>query len=294
MELLKQWDIEGSAITLLQEKVWSIDSSYILKAYENEEECLKIIYLYQEFKRSGIPIPEVIPTKSGDNYATQDAAYHILTRRLNGNHLLKEEIISNPLLAHHIGTVIAKLHQAFAEITGQIKLLDNDFMKELTGWITESIQKHAAGSFTHTILQDCVSELGSVYDKLERHLIHRDLHLGNLLFEGNEVTGYIDFDLSQINVRIFDIAYLCAGWAVDQVQDSLFMAGWKQALQSIIAGYQEEQPLSVLERNAMGVMMCSIELLFVAYFRSINDTVNSSKSEECLKWLWENRKNMIE
>lgn len=34
MELLKQWDMEGAAITLLQEKVWSIDHSYILKAYD--------------------------------------------------------------------------------------------------------------------------------------------------------------------------------------------------------------------------------------------------------------------
>lgn len=294
MELLKQWNIEGSDILELQEGVWCIDQTYILKAYEHQSDGMKNLHIYQSLQQYGIPIPEVIPTRLGESYAIEDNTLYILTLRLFGNHKSKEEVISNPAIAHNIGKTIAKLHRAFAGITGQINLIDNNFVNELKGWIRRSIQEHAADSFTHEIIDASIEELAAVYDRLDKHLIHRDLHLGNLLFDDNEVTGYIDFDLSQINARIFDIAYLCAGWTVEQVTDARFMADWKKAVQDILSGYQEEQPLSFLEMNALGIMMCCIEILFVAYFSNINDTANSTKAEECLRWLWKNRMNIID
>ncbi len=294
MELLKLWNIEGQEVHEIQKEVWLIDQTYILKAYDNEAECRKNLMIYDSLRHYDIPIPELIPTKQGEAFATANQVFYLLTRRLSGNHLTKEEVFASPELAYKIGKTVGRLHRAFADITGQIEVTDNNFIHEMKGWIKRNLQEHATDSFTYGIIDACTEELAAVYDQLERHLIHRDMHLGNLLFEGKELTGYIDFDLSQINARIFDIAYLCAGWAVGQVGDAAYMGSWKQALQVILSGYQEEQPLSVTERNSLGIMMCCIEILFVAYFSSSKDTANSAKAEECLRWLWENRKSHTE
>lgn len=42
----------------------------------------------------------------------------------------------------------------------------------------------------------------NLYSKLPIQLIRREVHLGNLLFDNNKFSGYIDFDLSQKNIRI--------------------------------------------------------------------------------------------
>ena len=55
------------------------------------------------------------------------------------------------------------------------------------------------------------NQLEKIYEGLPKQLIHRDVHSGNFLFENNEFSGYIDFDLSQKNIRIIvrSIFYQC-------------------------------------------------------------------------------------
>jgi homoserine kinase type II len=47
-------------------------------------------------------------------------------------------------------------------------------------------------------------------------IIHCDFHPGNLKFEGDEITGLVDFDWSKLDLRAFDVAlavwYFCASW----------------------------------------------------------------------------------
>ena len=175
-------------------------------------------------------------------------------------------------------------------------LEDNNFVSELEGWIKSNLEKYVPDSYTYSIFNECISELKCIYASLERHLIHRDMHLGNLLFTNYEITGYIDFDLTQVNARIFDIAYFIVYWIVDELNNEEFLNNWKQTIQFVLRGYQQEQnhKLSETAINATVIMMCCIEILFVAFFNGINDSINALKSEKCLKWLWENRKVMLQ
>lgn len=43
--------------------------------------------------------------------------------------------------------------------------------------------------------------------ELPRHLIHRDAHTGNMLFEDTGFVGWVDFDHLETNFRIFDVCY---------------------------------------------------------------------------------------
>jgi serine/threonine protein kinase len=43
------------------------------------------------------------------------------------------------------------------------------------------------------------------------HIIHRDPNPSNIMFENGEVTGFIDFVISERNVRLFDPCYCATG-----------------------------------------------------------------------------------
>lgn len=290
--ILNKWDIRYDSITKVQDDVWSIDDSYILKAVDNKD-LVKNLQIFKKLRANGIPAPEIVSTVSGEDYTQHDNMCYFLMYKMKGRHFDAEEVLNNPQKARLIGKTIAKLHKAFTAMTDEIRLTEMSLVAELKGWIQSSLKNNVPDGFTYNVFNACVGELDMVYDKLKRHIIHRDMHLGNLLFENDLISGYIDFDLTQVNVRVFDLAYILSGWIVEKVGDENYLVKWKLAVRSVIEGYQQEQELSQLEIKSIITMMCCIEILFVAYFMNTNDRVNSVKAEECLKWLWLNRDNII-
>lgn len=81
------------------------------------------------------------------------------------------------------------------------------------------------------------------YDMLPRQLIHRDVHFGNFLFDHGEFSGYIDFDLSQKNIRIFDICYFLTGLLSSQIGSGLDTEEWLRIVKDAAAGYERWIPL---------------------------------------------------
>ena len=116
-----------------------------------------------------------------------------------------------------------------------------------------------------------VSQLEEVYDKLPVQLIHRDVHFGNFLFANGEFSGYIDFDLSQRNIRIFDLCYFLLGLLSEEAKMGITEELWFEFMKNVFIGYQKKQELSEVEKKAIPYVMECIELLFVSYYESIND-----------------------
>jgi tRNA A-37 threonylcarbamoyl transferase component Bud32 len=168
--ILNNWDIRYDSITKVQDNVWSIDDSYILKAVGNKE-WIKNLQIYKKLREHGIPAPDIVSTISGEDYILQDNLYNFLMYKMKGRHFTTEEVLNNPEKARLVGKIIAQLHKAFAAITDEFKLVDTNFVAELMGWIKNSLETNAADSFTYTIFNECVDGLDKVYSKLERHII---------------------------------------------------------------------------------------------------------------------------
>ena len=87
---------------------------------------------------------------------------------------------------------------------------------------------------------------------------------------------YIDFDLSQRNIRIFDICYYLTGLLAEETDDIFTKNEWLESVKSVVAGYESLEYLSVKEKNAIPCVMECIEILFVAYFISMKDTKHAN------------------
>lgn len=290
--ILENWSLSDQPVNKIYSSCWQIGDSYILKTgtdLQQLESNLRMIHLLAE---QNIPVATVIPTTQGKAYIVEEGSYYFLSRKISGEHIA--DIYAGNYLenAYLIGTVVARLHIAFLECQKKITCYDNNFYEEMNGWVRLTFEEHGIESVPRPILSECINQLGNFYPRLPRQLIHRDIHPGNMLFHNNQLTGYIDFDLSQINARIFDLCYISLSFLVGRTDDGAVTAKWFEILKKLVEGYQTLIPLMENEKNAIPVMMIAIELLFIAYFTKEKQTNFAEGSVQLLLWLQEHKKDI--
>jgi Ser/Thr protein kinase RdoA (MazF antagonist) len=292
-EILINWDISYEGIKQVYRSAWLIGDKYILKTGNKINQLKKNLSLIEALTDQGIPVAKVVKTVNGLDYVIENNEYYFISEKINGEHITDIYDGNHKDLSFMIGKVIANLHIAFRECQNKIPCYDNDFYCEIVGWVSQTFQEKNITLVSPEILNNCISELKELYPKLPRQLIHRDIHMENLLFENNILTGYIDFDLSQINARIFDLCYMTLSFLIDNVNNEDKSLKWFEILHYIVNGYNSIIPLTVDEKNAIPIMMIAIEMLFVAYFTNQNDKVCADGSATMLIWLWKNRDKVI-
>ena len=126
-----------------------------------------------------------------------------------------------------------------------------------------------------------------------RYSFHRDVHFGNFLFEGKQFCGYIDFDLSQRNIRIFDLCYFLLGLLCEEETLEITEEKWFQVLKQVFRGYMEVNELFSQELQAVPYVMKSIELLFVAWFWGQKDMKCCEDAVKLLGFVDENSEKIL-
>lgn len=78
--------------------------------------------------------------------------------------------------------------------------------------------------------------------------------------------GNSELDLSQRNIRIFDLCYFMLGLLSEETLLDISEQQWFDILKYFFAGYEKELELMTEEKQAVPYVMKAIELLFVAWF----------------------------
>lgn len=268
-DILSNWSLQGE-VKQIYATTWSVSEGYVIKVYTERSGMDRNITMLKTLHQAGIPVAEVIPANSGRDYYEEGERYYVMTRRLPGSNLagLGQEPKE---ICYRMGNVIGRLHLAFQKCEEKLTFWDNSLLEEMTGWVQEKLRDSEWSDIREDEYLQAVSELQSVYDKLPRQLIHRDVHFGNFLFDKNVFSGYIDFDLSQKNIRIFDIAYFLLGILCEEGNNCIDREQWYDLVGETVRGYEEQLRLTEQEKEALTIVMQCIEILFTAYFISIKD-----------------------
>lgn len=195
---------------------------------------------------------------------------YVLTTKLKGKNIVNLNECNNKWF-FDLGTIIAKLHVAFQECAEKISYWNNSMLEEMCGWVSRDLLKFKPDYLEQDEIKNSIEELAQVYEDLPKQLIHRDVHLGNFLFDNGSFSGYIDFDLSQSNIRIFDLCYFLLGILLEEDNNRVDQKKWYEIIAQVIKGYDSIAELSITEKDAIACVMKNIELLFVAYFLGIGD-----------------------
>lgn len=241
----------------------------MLKVYHDLDMLERNLKMLSILDSMHIPVGKIVATDKGGFYVADQDAYYFLSERLKGSHLLQINDANN--IAFRMGEIIANLHMAFQRCEGVSLFWDNSLLDEMNGWVKSNFEKHHWKYVKKEDYEDRVSKLESIYPELPVQLIHRDVHFGNFLFEGDEFSGYIDFDLSQRNIRIFDLCYFVLGLLSEEEKIEISKDAWFDFVKDVFDGYGKKLPLSEKERLAVPYVMESIELLFVSCFLEEND-----------------------
>lgn len=268
-KIINEWAIEEKDVRQIYDSAWQVGENTVLKTYKDVNMLQRNIKVLNILDRMGIPVGGIVLTKDKKTYARDNEYYYILTNKLSGSNIT--DIHKNTVITSEMGCVLAKLHKVFKVCETQDDFWNNSLLKEMKGWIKDVFVKNNWNYIDESKFDDTVKNLENLYDKLPVQLIHRDVHLGNFLFDKGSFSGYIDFDLSQKNIRIFDLCYFMLGLMSEEELLDITEEQWFGILEHLFEGYERECRLFAEEKLAVPYVMESIEFLFAAWFMEQND-----------------------
>jgi Ser/Thr protein kinase RdoA (MazF antagonist) len=229
-------------------------------------------------KKEGLPTSDYIV---GENYYVQvDKVYYSLTKKIEGHHLKIEDLYTDEI-AIQVGEVMADLHLALKDLPYTLE--EVDFRVELQTWIKDALDASGESYASKKFYQEFHEALNEVYHDLPRQNIHRDFHLNNFLVRQGKISGIIDFDISQNNIRLFDIAYFSVGL----LSQNIPYESWQSIHHQLLKGSSSKINLSNKELNACNLLMAGIEILFVAYFDRNKHYDLAKNADQTFMRLWE-------
>lgn len=290
-DILANWNLEEATVKQVYDSAWQVGEEFVLKVYDNVGALNRNIKMLSILDDMGIPVSKLVRTKTDAMYVNEGDFYYILTKKLRGNNIIQLCDVSD--IGSKMGTVIARLHLAFNECESQDEFWNNSLLAEMEGWISDTLRKDDWKLVSKDKYESTLCGLKEVYDVLPVGLIHRDVHFGNFLFDEGEFSGYIDFDLSQRNIRLFDLCYFMLGLLSEEETIEITYDEWFMILGQLFSGYSQVIKLSEQEITAVPFVMESIELLFGAWFIGQNDIVCARDAIKLYEFVCENREKIV-
>lgn len=281
-KILSNWNLQNSVVKpIINENTGKqSDNSY----YIGDDYVMKYSTNFAVIKKSTL-FSEVVKLNNGDDYLQYAELYFIVTKRIYGNQLKCVDIFNDTSIAFTIGENIAKLHN-------KLKFYDiNDFEQDniYDDCINNLYKVKKFANLSNEFCEKYKNEFGKLINKLPTQLIHRDINPSNMIFDEKEFKGFVDFDLTEVNVRVFDICYCATAILSECINNQINFEVWQKILNNLIKGYNRIDELIEHEIEAIPYIIYSIEIICIAYFSKYDKFENLYKTNiKILKWLIEN------
>lgn len=234
-----------------------VGEDHVLKYTADLSKMRNHICLSKEINRQGLISPVPVLTTDGRDYICEGEYYYYVTRRLPGKQLTAADLYQGA--AFSVGEAIGKLHQVLKDVEACVN--DMDLLDTLKTWALPKATQLMEDKGKEYV--EYMRTFEVLYPSLPRQIIHRDPNPGNIVADGTAI-GFVDFDLSERNVRIFDVCY--AATAVLSESFGRDDGKWLEFLRDIIRGYDCIVCLTEEERRAIPYVILANQLICVAWF----------------------------
>lgn len=272
-ELLTLWGLQDEKISDVvygetgqtSDTAKYVGEDYILKYTNNLGNVNKAIDISKALENVGLATLSVIPTLEGKDYIENGELYFYLARKVKGDSILASKVYLDEYEknARFIGEIIGQLDLALEKIDVVVDEADTfaaarDFalpkLKEML-----PIEDNFANKYLNT--------MEDLYPKLPRQIIHRDPNPSNIIVSGDK-WGFIDFDLSERNVRIYDPCYAATAILSESFEDGNEdkLSRWISIMKEILTGYDTVVHLSDEEKKAVPYIILSNQFISTAWF----------------------------
>ncbi|HDR4560002.1 aminoglycoside phosphotransferase [Bacillus cereus] len=297
LEIAKFWFQNEQVIaTVIQSKVTKImcnNKVYILKEKGSIKQLLVEINILEQMYEKGIKVQRVVKMENDEKYVLYKEKYYCLYEYIAGSVLEMKNTNKLTDLASTVGEEIANLHKALNSVNSANGLIKRDLYKVVYEWAIPILEKNKH------VHRDIISKMDQVHTtfketiySLPKQIIHRDMHLSNVIFKSNQFQGFIDFELLENNVRVFDICYCCTSILSELYSDETLREKWLHIVSKVFQGYYKQNNLTQEEIKAIWNVMLSIQVIFVTYFVQLPDLLKLN--EEMFFWIFGNKEDIEE
>lgn len=246
--------------------------------YNTLDELRSEVGWVRSLREAGLPVPTAVPTVVGDHYATVDIGEerrHVGVVEWVAGRPIRDspDADGDSVIAHYstIGTLSARIRSHSSSWTAPAgftrRRWDCDgFVGErpLWGrfWEVEALTG-AQRALLASARDELRDELGALSTGPDRFgLIHADLHLGNVMADGDELT-VIDFDDAGFGWFAYEMAV-----ALHAVSDEPWYDGCRAAL---LEGYRAAHPLEDDEEAVIDAFITMRTLMLVGWLDARRD-----------------------
>ncbi|MBQ8236824.1 MAG: helix-turn-helix domain-containing protein [Oscillospiraceae bacterium] len=268
-QILKHWNLEAETITDIyydgtgskNDSACYVGEAYVLKYTADLGKLKNHIAVSKAIGSIGLLSAVPVLTTDGQEYVQDGELYLYVTRRLNGQQMIPASFCNGEAVdnARFAGEIIGQLHLALCKI--QTCVGEADLLGTVRDWALPETK--AALNLPDSFCREYLDTFKALYPKLPRQIIHRDPNPGNIICAEDQ-WGFIDFDLSERNARIYDPCY--AATAVLSECFGKDNEKWLEAYRNIICGYDSVVHLSDEERRAIPYVILANQLVCVAWF----------------------------
>ena len=286
--ILKRWNLEGETVTdiysdstgTMNDSACYVGENFVLKYTANLGKLKNHIQVSKAIAGIGLLAATPVHTADGQEYIQDGELYFYLTKRLPGKQLVSSRFAQGE--GRFVGEIIGQLHLALSKV--EACLNDADLLGTVRDWALPKAKEslNLSANFCKTYLET----LAALYPRLPRQIIHRDPNPGNIIC-AEEHWGFIDFDLSERNCRIYDPCY-----AATAVLSECFgerNGQWLEIYRNIIRGYDSVARLTDEEREAIPYVILANQFVCVAWFAGQDKYAEIFETNKRMtQWLMEN------
>jgi len=120
---------------------------------------------------------------------------------------------------------------------------------------------------------------------LPSQIIHGNCHAGSILWDGEQVSGFVDLDHLPWGPRVYDLGCFLAGMARKHIEQLGEIAAWFGGLGPFIGGYQAGLALDQAEITILPAVMMAAQVRLAAGFQRHNDPGRARSNLAALYWL---------
>ena len=210
-------------------------------------------------------ISSPIETTDGRACVQDGELFFYVTRRISGTQMIAHDFYEGDYVAkaRFVGEIIGQLHLILCQAETSVN--DVNLYESVKNWALPKSKNIL--SLSESFCRGYLNEFGKLYDKLPKQIIHRDPNPSNIIVSQEE-WGFIDFELSEKNLRIYDPCYAAVAILSESFdeKDQTKLSKWLEIYRNILWGYDSVVKLTKEECAALPYVVMADQLVSTAWF----------------------------
>lgn len=223
---------------------------FVLTLFERltAEQLPFYLHLMRHLAHAGIPVPDPQADKHGEILHSVCGKPAAVVNKLSGHSQLAPEAVH----CAAVGDMLARMHLA-----GQSYERQQPNLRGLPWWneIAPVVLSHASPEQAALLRSELAYQnhtaASSAYAALPRGPVHADLFRDNVMFDGEQLTGFFDFYFAGVDTFLFDLAVCLNDWCIDWASGAHDAA----RCDAMLSAYQGVRALTAAERSLLPAML---------------------------------------